>query len=865
MRELLRKLAYLGRRSGFERELDQEIEFHIEARADELEQGGLSHREAMAQARREFGPAARAREDTRSAWQFRWLEDLCADLRYAVRSFRRSPAFALTAIACLALGIAANTTIFSIATELLFSQPSCRDPQSLVYVRIGGHSHASLRELRFIRDARIFEGLAGQRDDAEFNWRYGDATYRLSGETVTDNFFEVTGVPVAMGRPMQAGERAVAVLSWGFWQARLAGDPHVIGRTLILDGRPHTVIGILPADHRTFSGFGYAPDLYVPVAGDNAIVAFYGRVPRDTSRAALYAKLQSACQELDRAYPDGDHKWARSIEIQGINGLDRIRAESFFMTVAAFFAMLLVVVGLVLLIACANVASLLVARASSHAQELAIRLSIGAGRGRIIRQLLAESFLLVLCGAGAGLLLNLWLTHAISRFTPPVNVPIRLVIQPDWRLLAYASAVTVASTLAAGLLPALKGTRAGLAGRLKLGEHQVDRGRWSLRNTLVVAQLAVSVVLLSAAFLFLRNLVASSSMSPGFDVNHTVWSYMRLAPGAYLNEEKIRALVDTALERLRSTPGVESATIAHMVPFNDDNSYLSRIRTDIDSRPQPLHYTVTRVAPDYFKTMGIPVLTGREFLDSERKGSPEVAILNENLAWRLFGNVNPVGHTFRYEKGAPVAIVGVTRNSKYFSLGEQNRLGLYTPYFQARFSQIKLNFLVRARTPASVLKPVDAALLKLDSSASIETKPMRNALGLALLPSQAGALLLGATGLLGLVLAAIGLYGALLYMVTRRIREIGLRVALGATPARVLRMIVRQSLSLVAVGVALGIGMSAFAVQPLARFLVPQVRLTDTANFVVVAAALFAVGMAATLSPALRALRVDPATALRHD
>lgn len=872
-KETLRRLAYMGRRRRFEEELDAEVRFHIETRAEELQQSGLPRRQAQAQAKREFGSPALMFEETRAPWRFQWLEDVCADLRYAARAFRRNPAFALTAIACLALGIGANTTIFSLATEVLFSQPSVRDPRTLLHLQIGGNSDAPMREYRFVRDARIFEGLAGENEESEVNWRHGDATSRLFAVRVTDNFFNVTGMPLAMGRPIQPGESDTVVLTHHLWQQQLGGDPNVIGRKLQLDGRLYTVSGVLPAGHRTLMGFGFSPDLYVPVPDEQAIVAFYARVAQGMTRQAAYARLQATCKELDRVYPAGDQKWADNIRVSAISGVDHIATESeLLMPVAAFFAMLLIVVGLVLLIACANVASLLLARASSRSHELAIRLSIGASRGRIVRQLLSESLLLALCGTAAGLALNIGVTAMFSRVRLPLPIPVQFVIQPDWRLLSYSAALSLVSALASGLMPAIKGTRAGISAVLKHDQGQVGRARWALRNVLVAGQIAVSIVLLCAGFLFMRNLLQASSMNPGFDTRHTLWAYMRLVPEAAPKPGQTlvatRALIDAAIDRLQSLPGVQAAAIARVVPLNDTETIATSISTDMGAKPVHLQFNNNYVGPGYFKTMAIAIVSGREFLPSDRKAAPRVAILNQNLAKRLFGSINAVGHTVAFEKGRPILIAGVAKNSKYFTLGEESANAWYEPYAQWGGSVVNLHFLVRASgsgSPQALVPAIRSALGQLDPTAALEIKPMRNALAMAMLPSQVGAAILGAMGLLGLLLASIGLYGTLLYAVSRRIREIGLRVALGASPADIMGMVLRQSFSLVAAGVGIGIALAVFAVRPLAMFLVPEVRPTDATNFVVVAAVLCAVALAATAAPALRALRVDPVVALRHE
>jgi predicted permease len=390
----------------------------------------------------------------------------------------------------------------------------------------------------------------------------------------------------------------------------------------------------------------------------------------------------------------------------------------------------------------------------------------------------------------------------------------------------------------------------------------VGNQRWTLRNALVVGQLAISVVLLATGFLFLRNMTKATTLSPGFDADHSLWAYTRLVPEKYSTPEKTRAFITSALDQLRSLPGVEAASIARAVPLNDHVTMGTEFRNDLNDRPVPVDFNFNWVAPDYFKTMGIRVLGGREFLSSDRNGAPRVAIINENLGRRLFGNTNPVGHVIRWD--GPVTIVGVAGNSKYFTIGEERPLALYVPYFQEG-SIVNLHFLIRAAYPPGVLKDVNRALGRLDSSAAIEVKLMRDALGFAFLPSRVGAALLGTMGMLGLALASIGLYGVLAYAVSRRIREIGLRMALGADSRAIVRMVIAQSLSLVATGVGIGLGLAVFAIKPLAMFLVPELSTTDPATFLAVVAVLVAVALTATLGPALRAVSVDPVIALRYE
>jgi predicted permease len=866
LKELWRRLCWLAGRSRFHSELADEIQFHIECRAEELEHSGLPRSEALARARGEFGSRLKAAEDTSGAWQMQWLEDLASDLRYAARAFRRNPGFALTAISCLALGIGANTTIFSITTSFLFSQPSCRDSASLIAIGEGGNSVSSHADYEFLRDAHIFDGMAGINVEREVNWRDGDRTSRFYAGVVTDDFFTTLDIPFVLGRGIAPGEPNTAVISYRVWRGTFSEDPAILGRKLILEGRVYTVVGVLPANHRSVFGFGVSPEVYIPVANDD-YVQFYARMPKGMTIPIASARLRSVLEQLDRIYPKRDWKRTDGTRVTSVTGFDALNAQMPGV-VTAFFAMLVVVVGLVLLIACTNVASLLLARASSRSRELAIRLSLGASRRRIVRHLLAESLLLSALGAIAGLAIDIACAKLVNNLTLPVPVPIHLVVSPDWRLLWYSLCTVLVSALLCGLLPALQAVKRDVNHALKQEDRQTER-TWNLRSVLVAGQLAVSIVLLAAGFLFMHNLLRATSMNPGFDVHQTIWAYMRLTPDQYRSPDQTKqmSVARAALEQLRALPGVESAAITRRVPLNDNCVIGTALRTDISTTPVHVKYECNNVGPDYFRTLAIPILRGREFSSADRKGSQSVVIVNETFARTVFSGADPVGHTITTDSrsGKAKLIVGVAKDSKYFTLGEKQRLAVYEPYF-AYDEPINLHFLIRtSSSPSGYVKSVTDVLGSLDSTAAIETKPMSRALGLALLPSQAGAVMLGAMGILGLMLAAIGLYGVLLYSVSRRTREIGLRMALGATPSDVLRIIGRHSLALVGSGVLAGLALAVFAMQPLALFLVPGLSTMDTTVFLAVIGVLGAVALLATLAPAMRALRVDPMVALRYE
>jgi len=432
--------------------------------------------------------------------------------------------------------------------------------------------------------------------------------------------------------------------------------------------------------------------------------------------------------------------------------------------------------------------------------------------------------------------------------------------------MAYAALVAVGSALVAGVMPALAASRADVQTGLKSEERSVGGGRWSLRNLVVAGQLAVTVLLLTTGLLFLRNLSRSTSMNPGFDVEGTTWATLRLVPERYSQPEQIQAAANEALERLRDVPGVESASLTAVVPFHDSIDRGTTVKTDLGGEGRHVRMQMNWTAPDYFRTMGIALVAGRDFKAADRAGAESVAIINETMALQLFGETPAIGHTFGWKDPAgqtTLRVVGVAKDSKYVTLGEDSTAAMYQPNSGMGTT---LQLLVRSsREQTALAREIRAVLSGLDSSAAIEVRPMKSALGMAFLPSQLGAALLGSMGALGLLLASVGLYGVLAYAVSRRVREIGLRMALGASPGAVLSMVLRQSLGLVVSGVAVGLFVAVFATQPLAMFLVPDVRPSDPLTYIAVCGLLTLVAVAATAGPALRAVRVDPTTALRYE
>ncbi len=867
MRELWNRLRHFRRRAEFNTELGEEIRCHLEMRADELEAEGLPRKEALLRAKREFGPAARVQEDSRSAWQFQWIEDLAGDLRYAYRAFRHSPGFAAAAIFSLALGTGANTTVFTLTDQLLVNRPSASHPENIVTMRIGGSSHAEMREYRMMRDAGVFDGVAGMHEESEVNWRTAGETRRLRIIHVTDNFFDVTGTPVMLGRGIATGETNTVVLHYAFWKANFGGDPSIVGRTMVLDGRPLTVVGVLPEKHHTLVGFGFAPELYAATTDEGERVKLVVRLPQGVTAAEALERLKAVCARIDKVYPPEGSPRARYTSVEAVTGTAWLTGRK-AMPFVAFFGLLMIVATLVLLVACANVASLHLARAVSRRQELSVRLALGAGRGRIVRQLLAESLLLAGIGTLVGVALTMLLTKLLDGTPLPLPIPVRLSLTTDWQLFGYALMVAAGAALVSGVMPALAVTRMNPGGGLKAEERSVGGGWWSLRNVVVATQLAVTSVLLVTGFLFLRNLSQSSSMSPGFDADHTIWTTMRLVPERYDTPETRIAITERALETVRQQPGIESAALAEVIPLNDSRSIGTRMITDLNAQGQEIHAYMNVVTPDYFRTIGIPLLEGRDFNDRDVKGSG-VVILNEKMAKSLFGARSAVGHTIRWKmenSNSTLSVVGVVKSSKYSTLGEDEAAAMYEPYRQSSRYGTTLHMLARTGLETgAVSRELRGTLLQVDDTAAVESRPMKTALAFAFLPSRVGAALLGSMGGLGLLLASLGLYGVLAYAVSRRVREIGLRMALGASPGNVLSMVLRQSFALIAAGAGTGLLIALIVTQPLTMFLVPGLSPNDAVSYIAVALLLAMVGAVASSGPALRAVRIDPATALRHD
>lgn len=867
--------------AALDQSLQRELQVHIDEQIDEHIAGGMTPSEARAAAVREFGSLARIADECRDTRRVAFVQNLGRDLRYTLRSLRRQPLLVAAATISIAVAVGANTTIFNLASELLFSTPSARDPQRLVRIRMSGNSHVSYRQWQSLQETGALNGIAGYQIEVDVNWRGPDHSVSLIPLIVTANFFDVVGAPVAMGRGFTSVEAAaerhpdVVVISHAFWQKRLGGDADVIGRTLTFNGRPYTVLGVLPSRFRALPGYGVAPDVYLPLSRElmpdldeprAAAVELVGRLRDGQTMAQGRAALAAAGQRVGALF--GDAHFGEVSQFSPAGGFGKMGD---FKAVGAFFAALLVAVCLVLAIACANVAGLLLARSTVRRREIAVRVALGASRSRLVQQLLTEGLWLALFGTVAGLLLMFVLMDLIGRVSLPVPIPLELHAEIDGRLLLYSSMVLILTTVFAALAPALQATRPSIAPGLKQEEPRYAHRRWTLRGFLVVGQVAIALVLLLTALLFLRNLNRAAAANPGFDTARTMVAQVNFVEGRYTRETRA-AFLQTAVERLKALPAVEQATYARGVPLTIRSGMTTGSELRLAEGGDPFHarYEVNLVGPDYFSTMGIGLLKGRDFRLTDRSGAPVVAIINEEFARRHFANVDPIGRHLLLPGAEnatyPAEIIGVAANSRYRAIGELQQAAMYEPFLQRGNRSRFVHILVRTRTdPAAISRDVQQVLARMDASAAIDVQPMRSALAFAFMPSRIGAALFGVLGALGLALAMVGLYAVMSYSVSRRTAEIGIRMALGASRAAVLKLVLSDAAVLAGVGIVIGLGIAALLTQPLAMFLVSGLNPSDPVSFAGTALVVTLVSLSAAWTPARRALHIDPGAALRDE
>jgi macrolide transport system ATP-binding/permease protein len=812
------------------------------------------------------------------------MQTLFQDLRYGARQLLKRPGFTLLAIVSMALGIGANTAIFSLVDTAVFRPLPVHKASELqeLYGKLHNGADYTIQSYLNYRDYRdrnqVFSDLIAYRMVVASLSHNGN-NERVWGVLVSSNYFDVLGIQPALGRGFRPEEdqtpksHPVAILSHACWRKRFASDPSIVGQTVLFNNVPFTVVGVAP---KGFIGteVAYAPEMWIPLMmgpviepgstwlenreSDNLFVV--GRLKPGVTKAQAEASLKALTIEMGKEYPKEDA--GRGIELipPGLFIPD-IRDSVF-----AFTAVLSAVCALVLLLACVNLANLLLARATERRKEIAIRLAVGASRARLVRQLMTESVMLSVLGGAGGILVAAWINQMVRGVGLPIDIALVFDLRIDWRVISFTLALSILTGLVFSLIPSLQSSKPALVPALKDESSMAGFRRSHLRNILVVAQIALSLVLLISAGLIVRSLQAAQRMRPGFNPENAVALSFDVGLQGY-DEAKGRAFQKQVLERVRALPGIESAALTDNIPlslnYNNTTIYLEG-QPAASSSDLPLAIPAS-VSPDYFRTMGI-ALRGRDFTEQEEKIENRVAIVNETFARKFFPGQEAIGKRFNFAgPDKPFwEIIGVCGDGKYNTLGEGQKLALFRPQLRDYNTTVSLVARTRGDT-GTALAAMQREMRSLDPTLPLYgVKTLKEHMKIPLFPAKMAAGALGSFGVLALLLAAVGIYGVMSYVVAGRRREIGLRMALGARTGNVQRLILRQGMTLAIIGSAIGLAIALVATR-LLKSLLYGVDAMDLTTFAGVTLLLALVALLACWIPAVRASRVDPMVALRAE
>jgi predicted permease len=800
------------------------------------------------------------------------------DVRYAMRVLAKNPGFALAAVLTLALGIGANAAVFSVVNALILRPLPVERPQELAFLENARYGPSqSFPNYKDLRDRNhTLTGLFGYRT-APMELETSNSAERIWGYLATGNYFDVLGLRPALGHfftqsdDVHPGASPYAVLSYSAWQSRFGADPAIVGKTIHINRLPYTVFAVAPPGFHGTEIF-YWPDVWVPMTMEPRVESrdwledrstwntfVVGRLKPNVSPAQAEADLNALAPEMIRQFPSENDGLHFKLTKPGMIG-DLIGGPA-----KAFALGILALAALVLLAACTNLASMFTARAADRQRELAVRLAVGAGRNRVVRQVLTETLVLSLAGGAAGYLLASFISTALSHWRAPMEFPVQLNVDPDWRVFLFALASSVIAAALFGSAPAWRASKIDPNAALRGSSALRDRNRLAFRDVLVVVQVALCFVLVSASFLSLQGLQQALQMNLGFQPQHVSTAAFELNLSGY-SEERGRAFQQQVLQAIQQLPGVQSASYSNSVPLSIDQSHTGVFpagKTDL--RPSDrINVVFYQVSPGFFSTTGIRLLSGREFSWHDDGNSPQVAIVNRAFAKRVFHSDIAVGKRFPSYGGHLVEVVGVVEDGKYDSLTEAQQPALFWSILQSYNSTTTLQ-VKSALSATQIVSDIRRTIAALDPQLSLYgVGSLEQMLGFAFLPSRAAAVALSAFGVLAIMLAATGIHGLVAYAVSRRTREIGIRMAIGARPIQVLRLVLRRTATLLLVGsfvglvLALAVGQVitsvVYAAQPHAPLMMLSVWL-----------AIALVGLFASWSPARRATRVDPLVALRYE
>ena len=882
VRQGFHRLRSFFRRAQQDRELDAEMFAHLELAIEENLERGLSPAEARRQALVRFGGPQQVKETHREARGLPLLETLFQDFRFALRMLRRSPGFALVAIFCLTLGIGTNAAVFSWMEGLLFRPYPAVAHQERLVALTGTAAQDDLSWPDFLdlqRNCKLFEAFFVSKIMGT-TLSIGERAQVVTGSVVSSNYFPALGVHPILGRAFEPTEdvgrsaHPVTVISYQLWKERFGGDPQIIGKTQRMNGVLHTIIGVAPEGfYGTF--VGWAMKFWVPASMEDTFEAGgykledrgerwiegYGRLKPGVTLEQAQQEVSAVAKRLDADYPATNR--GRGVKLWALWQTPFNNAGTLLPTLG----IMLVVVVFVLLIACANVGNLLLVRAFARRHEITVRVAVGAGRRRLLQQLLIEGLVLSALAATGGLLIAHWSSHLLVLLLPVRNGnAMHLPGEMDWRVMALSAAVCLASTLLFALLPAIEASNVDLAITLRSEMAGVVHGRsksW-VRSGLVLVQVSLCFILLAGAGLLLQSLERVRSDSPGFSTQGTLVTAVNLSASGY-DVQRAKSFQDDLIDRVQGLPGVESAALARVTPLGYGTFSSAPIAVDgyqppTDERPS---VDYNQVGPGYFATIGIPLVSGREFTRADNETAAPVAIVNETMAARYWAGKNPIGDRLQV-KDKWLEIVGVAKTSRYYSMREMPKPFFYVPLRQKFSVGAALNIRTKLR-PETMAAALSRELKAMDANLALyEVISLQEQLDRSTSPQKVAVTLTGVLAGLALVLASIGLYGVMSYTVSQSTRELGLRMALGARTPELFRLVISRGLALTAGGILLGAA-AALGLTRLLGYLLYKVSPRDPLAFGSAFLILLIVSLIACLLPAWRATRVDPIVALRYE
>jgi predicted permease len=882
------KLQSLFRRDRSTQRLNDEIQFHLDQQIAENLASGMSPEDARHAAMRTFGNSTVLKEETRDTWGWLWLVQLAQDVRYAVRTLRKSPGFTLVAILTLALGIGANTAMFSVVRGVVLASLPYYQPDRLVMLLESNQRFAqdAISYPNFVdwqRSARSFEQMAAIMLHQGFDLSGPGSPEHLDGVEVTAGFFSTLGVAPSVGREFspqedQRGGTPAVIISNRLWRSRFGASPQALGKSLVLSGTDYAIVGVLPAGFR----FLDEADIYLPLGqynplllearGSHSAMVAVARMKPGVSVAQAQSEMSAIQDHLDQLYPDADRGTGADVE-----PLKQIIVQD----VRGTLLLLLGAVGLVVLIMSANVANLCLARSAAREREFAVRAALGASRARVVRQLLTESLLLSLAGGALGVLLAFWSMRLLLAAIPG-NVPRSENISVNPQVLWFTFGVSLAVGILFGLAPALKSYKPDVQASLKESGRGAAGARHRAQSTLLVVQTALTLVLLVGAGLLLRTIRHLWETNPGFETQNLITFKVGLSPSASKAGAAIRSSYLQLLDRIRAIPGVQAADFAGLVPLTDDDADApfwidSQKPVEIQNAPRTLVFTT---GTDYLRTMGIPLLSGRFFTLEDTTKTPCVTVIDTVFAQQYFRGQNPVGQSITFGWDTPVGpceIVGVVGHVSHWGVGETGKLTRAQSYFSLQQDPDKwvpLNYpgtkiLVRTPLDAATMMPaIKSAVYAAGSDRPVyDVRTMRQILAESMSSQRFPMILLATFAALALILSSVGTYGVVAYSVSQRVSEIGIRMALGAARQDVFRMVIGNGLRLACTGLAIGIAVALVLARLLSSFaqLLYGVPPNDPVTLLTVSAVLLGVAVLASYVPAQRATRVDPMVALRYE